>query len=919
MTRSITRDIRIISTLTILVSALLIGGTWALSDYVALRQQSRQMHERLLSEQKSQLSERVLRAVDYITFFQNQAEKRLKETIRSRTYEACNIAENLVNKYRGELSPRALRAVVRDSLRSIRYNNDRGYFFAVNIDGTEELFADKPHLEGKKLTHLKDSNGQWVVKDMLALADRAGEGFYSYTWTKPGNQRTDNIKIAFVKHLPELDWIIGTGDYLEDVEKDLQEEVLNSLDAVYRDPDDVNYLFVGTWDGLILSRPAKGKNMLEIQDVNGLFIVKELIKNAQQGGGFIEYVMPRFEGERPAPKLSYVAGVPEWRWFIGTGEYIDNIDKVLATLRKDFYAQLGTHLWHITIVTLAVLLLNLLIIKTFANKLRTQTRRFVDFFHQVAGSPLEIDTAALDHQEFRSIGTAANIMLQERNDALKQLQGSEERFRALHEASFGGVIIHDNGLILDCNQGLTEITGFSNSELVGMDGLKLIAPGSVETVVAKIKSGYQGRYEVEGKRKDGSIYPLSIKGKNVQYQGRDVRVIEFQDVTIYKQAEKALRDSEERFRLIFETIPDPLIIARMNDGIILDVNKSFEKWCGIARSEALGKTSLNLGLWADPDTRASFLERLSASQFLNNFEAEFIVHTSQRRTGLLSARMLNIGSESSRLTVIRDITTEKSAERALIQMDQMKSEFISTAAHELSTPLSAMMGYTEFLLFPEEFGSFTPDQQKDFLNEIYDRGEALNQIIEDLLDISRIERGIPITLDLQDVPLEDVLRKCVAHFKTKNPDHNYTLRFPGTLSEAILHIDRHRIRQVFENLLSNATKYTPQGKEIVIAVSRQEQGWEVSVEDQGIGMNADQLERVFDKFFRADASNTAVSGLGLGMSIARQIIEAHGGSIAVESDPGKGTTARVTLPGGAEPLPTPQRSSETAGQAPSRG
>ncbi len=118
------------------------------------------------------------------------------------------------------------------------------------------------------------------------------------------------------------------------------------------------------------------------------------------------------------------------------------------------------------------------------------------------------------------------------------LRESEERFKALSEASFGGIIIHDKGLILECNQGLSDMTGFSHGELIGMNGLNLIAPDSLGLVVQNIQSGYDQRYEVEGVRKDGSVYPLSIQGKNVTHKGRPVRVIEFRDITERKRAEE---------------------------------------------------------------------------------------------------------------------------------------------------------------------------------------------------------------------------------------------------------------------------------------------------------------------------------------------------------------------------------------------
>ena len=433
MRRSLVKDVRILSTIIILLSALLIGGTSIFIDYNRLTEESRQVENRLLSERKDQLRERVHRAVDYIQFFQKKAEDHLKATIRTRTLEACEIAAGLVTRYRGKIETKTLEHIVRDSLRNIRYNNGRGYFFAINVSGIEELFADKPHLEGKDLTGMQDSNGQYVVKDMLAIAAKSGEGFYQYTWTKPGNNRNDNVKIAFVKHLPELDWVIGTGEYLEDVEEDIQQQVLNSLDAVFSDPEGDNYLFIGTWDGMVMSGPATGKNMLEIKDTNGLFIVKELIRQSQDGGGFVEYVMPKLEDKRPAPKLSYVTGLPEWRWYIGSGEYIDNIEKSVMALNESFYKEITKHIYYILAITLLALVLNLVIINLFASKLKKQIERFVLFFQQAADQPLTIDISSLSHSELRSIGSAANTMLHERNHAEAELAKHQDKLEQMVE------------------------------------------------------------------------------------------------------------------------------------------------------------------------------------------------------------------------------------------------------------------------------------------------------------------------------------------------------------------------------------------------------------------------------------------------------------------------------------------------------
>ena len=149
---------------------------------------------------------------------------------------------------------------------------------------------------------------------------------------------------------------------------------------------------------------------------------------------------------------------------------------------------------------------------------------------------------------------------------------------------------------------------------------------------------------------------------------------------------------------------------------------------------------------------------------------------------------------------------------------------------------------------------------------------------------------------LEETEFTEILRRKVKTCQTMNMGHRFHLELPELPQQPTLKIDRHRINQVLENLLSNAVKYSPEGSLITIVGKEGKEGWEIRIIDQGIGMNADQLDRIFDKFYRVDASNTATQGLGLGMSIVKQAITAHGGDIRVESTEGQGTTVIFNLP-----------------------
>ena len=242
-------------------------------------------------------------------------------------------------------------------------------------------------------------------------------------------------------------------------------------------------------------------------------------------------------------------------------------------------------------------------------------------------------------------------------------------------------------------------------------------------------------------------------------------------------------------------------------------------------------------------------------------------------------------------------TLELAAARAeLHSLDQIKSAFISTAAHELRSPLTALSGYLE-LLHDNDTSNLT-DQQKNYLLVIEESTQRLVSIINDLLDVTRIESG-RVALVLQATDLAGLIEQATAAYADQLRDREIqlTLDTPAGLPPALC--DETRTSQILDHLLSNAVKFTQLGGSITVSLERaSEDGFLLLVvEDSGVGIPRSEHDRIFERFYRAsNAAYSGAAGAGLGLHIARALIELHGGRIWLESDVERGSTFYVTLP-----------------------
>ena len=227
------------------------------------------------------------------------------------------------------------------------------------------------------------------------------------------------------------------------------------------------------------------------------------------------------------------------------------------------------------------------------------------------------------------------------------------------------------------------------------------------------------------------------------------------------------------------------------------------------------------------------------------------------------------------------------------ELDRMKTEFVSQVSHELRTPLTAIKGFTEVLLGGEA-GPVNPEQI-EFLDIVKTNVDRLVALIDDLLDIARIEGG-RIELQLRPIDLHFVIDEVVTTMRPliEGKRQELTVEIPPDLPLA--RGDHDRLVQVLTNLLSNAYKYTPAGGSLRMTAESCEETLRVAIHDSGIGISAEDQQRLFTRFYRVDSSlSREAGGTGLGLAIVRSIVELHGGTVEVESTPGVGSTFAFTL------------------------
>ncbi|MFX1497728.1 MAG: PAS domain S-box protein [Promethearchaeota archaeon] len=525
-------------------------------------------------------------------------------------------------------------------------------------------------------------------------------------------------------------------------------------------------------------------------------------------------------------------------------------------------------------------------------------------------------------EDLKTLNKQLEEIIQERT---KKLRESEEKFRNIAEQTSLGIIILQEGYVTYTNRALLEITGYSNEEVKEWSKNEFVnkiypedLPYALEQLQQKLTGhiNLMSHYSCRIITKSGEIKWIELHSKAITYQGKLADFITFIDITDKKIAEQRLIESEEKYRHLFENSPFGIVLLDF-DGTIIDVNSTTPKLYGYTMEDLLGKNYLDLkGIYP--------LETKSALRNITNLlnKGEFIlpkmkphvieIYKKDGTTAWVESEIstIKLGDHIFIQIIIQDITDKKIAEQKLIEsekilreqnlelreLDKLKSDFISIAAHELKTPLISVGGYVDLILMREKE---LKSEIKEDLNRVLINVRRLEDYINRLMDVMKIDAK-KMELDFAEHYIHQIIEDTLLELSFQINQKELRVKVDVD-KDFKMTLDSSRIYQVFSNLISNAIKFSNQGSIIEITAKVQDTDYLFSIRDYGKGLSEKQLNKLFGKFVTlgesSDNFSTFEKGSGLGLYIARGIIEAHGGKIWVKSEGlNKGAEFNFTIP-----------------------
>lgn len=873
-----------------------------------------------IAGQKQKIKHEVDHVIARINREKSESTTLTKQKVRSRVYEAYSIASNVYEQNKASVGSPDIKKMIRDALSPIRFEDGCGYYFILGPAGQEILSVDEDRiLTGRKQQHLD------AINDLIEIARQSGEGFYEYGWMKPDSAEQKCRKISFIKRFEPFDWIIGTGLYVDDVENQIKKELLESIGGVRFGENNEGYIFVVTYGGTTLMNDTQryliGKNIWQLTDSDGVKVIQEERKAVENPeGDFVYYSWKKPSTGEVTKKVSFMRGIKDWEWIVGAGMYLDDVEADIAAIQKDLNSQIRAKILFFSLIALCIVTFFVLLFGWLNRMLRHDFDLFVSFFNKAVFSDEPIDRQLVHFAELDQMAANANRMLEDKTRARQGLRDERERlFTTIHSISDGIIATDVSGRVELMNMVAEQLTGWTIDEAQGKhlkDIFTIVNARTckdVENPVDRVlKSGTivgLANHTMLISR-DGAHYQIADSAAPIKDSDGSITgvVLVFRDETQQYRMREELWKSEENLRTVFQAARNVAFVKTdMNgkDAKILEFSPGAEQIFGYKKEEIIGKPVAVLHIPEDVEKLPEVFRNMSGNK--DGFSGEFTLvrKSGEKFPALFTTYPIfdNDGAMVAAIGVSSDITELKRAQEELRKMERLSSigTLAGGIAHDFNNILMGLYGNISLckeFLSHDHPGYRTLDEAEKSMNRAI-------RLTKQLLTFAK--GGAPVMESITlDTLVEEVIRFDLSGSSVKPVFKKSEDLWP-------VQADKGQIQQVFSNLTINARQAMHDGGHLYITLENADvrenmvpgldQGRyvRITVTDEGTGIEAKYLDRIFDPYF-----STKQAGNGLGLATAYAVINKHGGRISVDTQLGVGTTFTLYLPA-AESMPTEKR------------
>lgn len=477
------------------------------------------------------------------------------------------------------------------------------------------------------------------------------------------------------------------------------------------------------------------------------------------------------------------------------------------------------------------------------------------------------------------------------------------------DMSMQGFVVHRGAEPLYLNRAMAEMVGLEYADsLMTTPILHWIHEKDRPLVAANVSSRLEGKKsqdEIQFRLRpvNGAELWVNCRATLVDWIDGPAILATCVDITLLKHTERAHERSNALFERVFQATPDMMSLSYLRSGLFLDVNDNFSRAVGLDRESIMGKSLFDLEIWEDPTMAVKIAAAIRRHGSIRDMQTELRSADGSVFPISFSAESIEMDGETVVLIIGRDIRVEKRREEELRKSrdaaelaNRTKSEFMANMSHELRTPLNAILGFSE-IIEREVLGPLGDPRYKGYAADVYRSGKDLLLIINDILDLSKVEAG-RLEIYPSEVDVEELLTQCLRLVRARAQEAGLALEAKTVPQSFSFSADRRLTKQILLNLLTNAIKFTEDGGHVhVTAEETEDGGCRLIVEDTGIGMSEDEIEKALTPFGQVDGTMTRRhEGTGLGLPLVAAFVDVHKGTLDISSTKGQGTKVTVTLP-----------------------